>query len=246
MQRIYKANKIYPYKPRFRHTLEIADHAFRLEYCLWVGENIMENRLFYKDLMFSDESTFSTNGTVSSQNCRYWSKENPNFKINGRNQRYQKVNVWCGMLCNRIIGPYFINGNLNQHNYLEMLQNFLVPSLEQEELGRIYFQQDGCPAHGTLIVREFLNLQFPGRWIGRYGPIHWPARSPDLTPMDFFLWGYLKQKVFREPMENNVNDLKMRITEAVREINFEMFNNVYKQFRKRVEDCAGCGGEYVE
>ena len=30
---------------------------------------------------------------------------------------------------------------------------------------------------------------------GRGGPLEWPARSPDLTPMDFWLWGYLKEKV---------------------------------------------------
>lgn len=246
LQTIYKANKIHPFKPKFRHTLEIVDHAFRLEFCLWVGENIMERRLFYQNLMFSDEATFSTNGTVSSQNCRYWSKENPNFKINARNQRYAKVNVWCGMLFNRIIGPYFFNENLNQHSYLEMLQNFLLPSLDQEELQHIYFQQDGCPAHSTFIIRDFLNLHFPERWIGRHGPIHWPARSPDLTPMDFFLWGYLKQKVYKERIGNDVNGLKLRITEAVREINVEMLHKVYKQFRKRVEDCAVCGGEYVE
>ena len=64
--------------------------------------------------------------------------------------------------------------------------------------------------------------------------------------MDFFLCGYLKQKVYRKPMGNHVNDLQMRIVEAVREINGEKLNNVYKQFRKRVEDCVGCGGEYVE
>lgn len=246
LQTIYKVNKVYPFKPKFRHTLEIEDHAVRLDFCLWIGENIMDNRYFYQNLMFSDEATFSTNGTVSSQNCRYWSTQNPNFNINARNQRYRKVNVWCGMLYNRIVGPYFFNENLNQHNYLEMLQNFLLPSLEQEELGHIYFQQDGCPAHSTLQVREWLNLHFPDKWIGRFGPIHWPARSPDLTPMDFFLWGFLKQKVYKERLDNDLDSLRMRITQAVNDINVEMLHNVYNNFRRRAEECVNQGGQYIE
>ncbi|EZA48673.1 hypothetical protein X777_13179, partial [Ooceraea biroi] len=40
-----------------------------------------------------------------------------------------------------------------------------------------------------------LNESFPDRWIGRGGRISWPARSPDLMPLDFFLWGHLKNEV---------------------------------------------------
>ena len=45
-------------------------------------------------------------------------------------------------------------------------------------------------------MRDWLNETFGTKWIGRGGPLEWPARSPDLTPMDFWLWGYLKEKVY--------------------------------------------------
>ena len=61
-----------------------------------------------------------------------------------------------------------------------------------------FFQQDGAPAHYGLIVRNWLDSKLPGRWIGRRGPIEWPARSTDLTPLDFYIWGYLKQKVYQK------------------------------------------------
>jgi len=48
-----------------------------------------------------------------------------------------------------------------------------------------------------LNVRAFLNNVFRARWIGRRGEIEWPARSPDLTPLDYFLWDYLKDRVYR-------------------------------------------------
>ncbi|KMQ82400.1 hypothetical protein RF55_23126, partial [Lasius niger] len=57
-----------------------------------------------------------------------------------------------------------------------------------------WFQLDGCPAHYGRGPRQWLNVHFPGKWIGRAGPVAWPPRSPDLTPLDFFVWGTLKQK----------------------------------------------------
>ena len=60
----------------------------------------------------------------------------------------------------------------------------------------IYFQQDGAPPHYHRDVRAYLKATFPNRWIGRRGSVEFPARSPDLTPMDFFLWGYLKDKAY--------------------------------------------------
>jgi hypothetical protein len=51
----------------------------------------------------------------------------------------------------------------------------------------VVFQQDGAPPHWARIVREFLDMHFSGRWVGRDAPIPWPPRSPDIMPLDFFL-----------------------------------------------------------
>ena len=52
--------------------------------------------------------------------------------------------------------------------YLDMLQEFLIPQLDEDDQeGRIHFQQDGAPPHYLGEVREYLNTRFPGRWIGR-------------------------------------------------------------------------------
>ncbi|GBP48001.1 hypothetical protein EVAR_83702_1 [Eumeta japonica] len=59
----------------------------------------------------------------------------------------------------------------------------------------MWYQQDGCPAHFAVQVKDFLDQEYPGRWIGRSGTISWPARSPDLNILDFFYWGVLKEKV---------------------------------------------------
>ena len=57
---------------------------------------------------------------------------------------------------------------------------------QQPNLHDLYFQQDGAPSHYFRGVQEHVDETFLLKWIGRKGPIDWPARSTDLTPMDFF------------------------------------------------------------
>jgi hypothetical protein len=90
----------------------------------------------------------------------------------------------------------------------------------------VFFQQDGAPPHWSLTVRAFLNQHFPNRWIGRAGPISWPAKSPGITPCDFFLWGYVKDGVYRTPVAD-INDLKDRIKAAVATVDVDMLQRTW-------------------
>ena len=72
-------------------------------------------------------------------------------------------------------------------------------------------------------VLRFLNETLPQRWIGRTGPkdlaLHsWPPRSPDMTPCDFFLWGYIKERVCVPPLPADLDELTNRITAAVKSV----------------------------
>ena len=77
-----------------------------------------------------------------------------------------------------------------------------------------FFQQDGTPPHFALNVRAYLDQTFPDRWIGRAGPFAWPPRSPDLNPLDFYLWGHVKTAVYRTKPRSTA-ELKQRITDAL-------------------------------
>ncbi|GBN44650.1 hypothetical protein AVEN_47710-1 [Araneus ventricosus] len=76
-------------------------------------------------------------------------------------------------------------GSENPHFIIETL--FAIPQISH--IPNIFWQQDGAPPHWGKIVRSYLDTQFPQRWIRRDDPLAWPPRSPDLTPLDFFLWG---------------------------------------------------------
>ena len=80
-------------------------------------------------------------------------------------------------------------------------------------LDSVVYQQDGAPPHFALIVRNYLNDTFPGRWIGRASVRLWAPRSSDLTPINFFAWGVIKAKVFQVKI-NGLEQLKNRIFAA--------------------------------
>ena len=66
----------------------------------------------------------------------------------------------------------------------------------------------------SCFVTDVLNERFPDAWIRRGGPIPWPRRSPDLSPLEFFLWGYIKNIVYAEKIRN-IQHLQDRITSAI-------------------------------
>ena len=66
-------------------------------------------------------------------------------------------------------------------------------------------------------MRESLNESFPNRWLGRGGPVAWPPRSPDLTPLDYYLWGHMKTLVYEPKVESRAA-LRDRIFAAAEHI----------------------------
>ncbi|KZC13164.1 hypothetical protein WN55_05867 [Dufourea novaeangliae] len=84
----------------------------------------------------------------------------------------------------------------------------------------IWLQHDGCPAHYARRVRDALNELYPNKWIGRGGLISWPPRSPDVTPLDCFLWGALKNAVYQEVNATSEN-MKQQIIAACARISSE-------------------------
>ena len=114
-----------------------------------------------------------------------------------------------------------------------MLKEYFHPVIGRKRIqNKIIFQQDGAAPHFRIEVREWLNSTFPGRWIGRRGPMEWAPRSPDLTPLDFYLWDYLNQKAFSKPL-NDLQELRERITQEISLIKPETLEKVFTNVVKR-------------
>jgi len=182
--RTLRAEGIYPYHVQRVQHLGPGDFAARLEFCKWLNGS----RELHRYTLFTDESQFNRDGVNNTHNSHVWADENPHATVESNFQLRFSVNVWCSVLDDQLICPFILEGRLTGEAYLRFLQEELPRLLEDVPLnkrGLMYFQHDGAPPHSSRGVINFLNYRFPGRWIGRCGPYHWPARFSDSSPLDY-------------------------------------------------------------
>lgn len=158
------------------------------------------------------------------------------------------INIWAGILGDRIIGPYVLPCRLNAEAYLTFLRAALPELLEDVPLAlrtRMWFQHDGAPAHYGRDVRVHLDAYFAGRWIGRGSPVAWPPRSPDLTPLDFFFWGFVKEQVYATPPAD-AYEVVARMHAAVADLNAGILGRVQRSIAARALACCHMRGGHFE
>ena len=253
---VSKDLKWHPYKIHISQGLKPDDYNRRYNFCAWFI-NQCRNPRFLANFVIGDEASFAMNGTVSTQNVRCYAPkgEAPNFRFE-KNDCREKITVWGGLCGNGVLlGPYFPNGNLNGAGYLRMLNNDILPELERHfanqlingNFQRLWWAQDGAPAHRLIAVRNLILQKFERRVVALNTPREWPPRSPDLTPCDFFLWGYLKQKVFRTPPVSLV-DLRTRIVNEFNQLRTKpnFLRKAVREMRRRAADCIDQNGGHVE
>jgi hypothetical protein len=74
----------------------------------------------------------------------------------------------------------------------------------------------------------------------------WPPRSPDLTPCGFFLWGYVKEKLFVPPLPLDIDELKLRIAVAIETIDRNILERVWDELDYRLGICRVTNGAHIE
>lgn len=224
---------LFPYKLQIGTQLSDHDKAARVEYAQDCLTKLGNDPEYLNRIIYSDECHILLAGGVNKQNYRIWGSQRPQ-EVYQAPQSAPSLMVWCAISKKGFIGPYFFeNGNVTGASYRSMLRYFFFPKLRDYPADYI-FQQDGAPPHFALPVRQYLDRKVPNRWIGRAGPVSWPARSPDLTPCDFFLWGYIKDYVFSE-LPNTIPELKTKIRAAISTITEDTLTKVVKntEFRLR-------------
>ena len=205
--------QFYAYKVQLLQALKPKDKLQRKEIAVTMLDRLDSDPGFLKRACFSDESTLHISGLLNRHNLRIWGLENPHDTCELKRDS-PKLNMWCGIIHDKIIGPFFFSEkSITAQIYLDVLTKYLSPQLEQYQ-SQVIFQQAVHPLIGAPDVCHFLNEAFPDRWIGRDGPIPWPPRSPDITALDFFLQGYVKDTVYRIKVRD-INDLRQQIIEAI-------------------------------
>ena len=185
------------------HQLLPGDFQRQIDFCTWFLER---PEAFWRFLAIWDEAAFQMNGTVTTRNVRCYAPKHhpPLAHAYYKSMSREKHSVWIGFCGNgKLIGLFFFESNVNSEAYLQILNDQIFPDLAeryllQENLTflRVWWAQDGSPAYCRIMVMERLQQLFLGRIISLGRDHECSPRSPNLTPLDFFVWVTSKAKCF--------------------------------------------------
>ncbi|GFY25274.1 uncharacterized protein TNCV_2483941 [Trichonephila clavipes] len=116
-----------------------------------------------------------------------------------------------------------------------MITNFFIPELNNHDVQELWFQQDGATCHTARATIDLLKDTLGDRLISRFRPVNWPPRSCDLTPLDYFLWGYAKSWVYADKPQT-LDHLEDNIRRVIADIRPQMLEKVIENWTSRL-DC---------
>ncbi|GFT92756.1 putative LOC100569746 [Trichonephila clavipes] len=105
----------------------------------------------------------------------------------------------------------------------------------------LWFQQDGATCHTARATIDLLKDTFGDRLISRFGPVNRPPRSCDLTPLDYFLWGYVKSLVYADKPQT-LDHLEDNIRRVIADIRPQMLEKVIEDWTSRLDNIRASRG----
>lgn len=248
IHRILRKYKFKPYSYSLVHNLWLDDPCRRIRFCEFFLTKIQEDEQFLRKIIWSDEAKFSRNGLFNRKNSHYWADRNPHVRRETHYQVSWSFNVYCAIKDDKVLNVHIYDDNLNGAEYVNIIRNYLGESLENLPLNEYvtaWYQHDGAPIHNTREVGEVLNIIFEDRWIATNGPFEWPPRSPDLTPLDFYVWGRIKSMVFATAATTK-EDMKQRVRAAFRDLDAAEIRRATQSLSTRVQKCLAANGHQFE
>ena len=134
--------------------------------------------------------------------------------------------------------------------YHAHLQHRVFPALRQANggtLANLYWMQDGAPCHTTDRNMRYLDRLFGDKVVSNRAirGRDWPARSPDLNPLDFCVWGVLKSKVYT-PRPRTMAELRTNIETEIGQLDNAMLRRAILEVKSRCHKCIRANGGYFE
>ncbi|GFU34269.1 uncharacterized protein TNCV_4976261 [Trichonephila clavipes] len=211
------------------------DHQARRRFIEWAQNEIVVVPDFHKRILFSDEAHFWLNGYVNKQNCRIWSEANPQVYVETP-LHPGKLTVWGAF---RAGESFFKNDEghnvtVNGDRYRAMITNFFIPELNNHDVQELWFQQDAAACHTSRATIDLLKDTFGDHLISRFEPVNRPPKSCDLTPLDYFLWGYVKSLVYADKPQTP-DHLEDNIRRVIADIRPQMLEKVIENRTSRLD-----------
>ena len=134
--------------------------------------------------------------------------------------------VWPPRSCDLTSVDYYLWGAVKNKWYADKPETIdalkdnireAITKIEEEDIGNIWFQQKDATSHTAEATLDVLRPVFEVRIISRSADVDRPHRSCDLTPLDYYLWGAVRDKWYAKKPET-IDALKDNIHEAIGEI----------------------------
>ncbi|GFX04922.1 transposable element Tc3 transposase [Trichonephila clavipes] len=125
-----------------------------------------------------------------------------------------------------------------------MITNFFIPELNNHDVQELWFQQDGATCHTARATIDLLKDTFGDRLISRFGPVNWLPRSCDLTPLEYFLWGYVKSFVYVDNPQT-FDHLEDNIHHVIADIRPQMLEKVIENWTSRSDYIRASRGSHM-
>jgi len=243
---------LYPYKVQIMQKVSEYDVERRLNFANTIVEMIDSSTLDINKILFSDEAHFTLDGYVNRQNYRIWGSKRPELAV-CTPLHPKKVACWAGLCAKGIVGPIFLKEGekIDGETYLRILNEAFSEASRRRMVEGYHFQQDGAPPHRTPRVLELIKSRFQDRVIAldfsksTGSGIDWPPKSPDLSPLDFYLWGKVKDLVYRDRFER-IEDPETKIRAVMNGIPRSELKAVIEHFEKRLRLIILREGKHIE
>lgn len=234
---------LYPYRLQTNQVLTTSDKQNRVSF----AQFLLSGEIDLESILWTDESYFSMAGHVNRHNAIVWGSEKPR-KVIEADIHAPKVCVWFGYSARYRLTPFFFPSTVTGENYTEMLREHVIPQIRRKRrLNSTVFQQDGAPPHFSTVARSFLSSVFPNdRIIARGFPNRWPPHSPDLTPLDYYFWGVVKDRVYYCFRPTSINELRERIITVIENIDPDELRRSVLNLPSRLEAVIESQGEAIE
>ena len=214
-------------------------------------DKIEETQSFLNLLWTSGEAHFHFDGKANSKTNVFRGSSRPSEVVT-KPLHSPRCTVWTAISARGIIGPIFIEESgaavtVTKERYVEVFKTFKseLQTLYRSLMSKFWFQQDGASSHTSNLSRDWLKENFESRVISLKTDFELAPLSPDLSPPDFFLWGYLKDRVYaRKP--RTITELKEAIREEMRAITNLVCKNVMDNFVLRLKKCTELDGGHLE
>ncbi|GFW89819.1 putative transposable element [Trichonephila clavipes] len=143
---------------------------------------------------------------------------------------------------------FWLNGYVNKQNCRIWSESnpqvYVETPLHPEKLTELWFQQDGATCHTARATIDLLKDTFGDRLISRFGPVNWPPRSCDLTPLDYFLWGYVKSLVYADKPQT-LDHFEDSIRRVIADIRPQMLEKVIENWTSRLDYIRASRGSHM-